>query len=244
MADIRNMQDVPFAMVERDIAQNDSLSLKAKGLYAVMVSYPKDWVFNMNHLASVSTDGMHATRSAFNELMELDLVRQRNVRGDDGRWLGFEYVVTGSQFSERGKSEAGKSEAGKSQPTNIEVTNKEVTNKQKKDHSSQEKVTKARDVYNQNRGRLPEALPSKSRDRKLLDLIKERGETQALEILQVATKFVARDDFWIEKKYGLTNLLRHIDAKFEAARSEAPTQTKPASTFTSLAEQLIEDEDV
>ena len=242
MSDVRNMQDVPFAMVERDVLQNDHLSLKAKGLYALMVSYPKDWTFNLRHLSTVSTDAIHATRSAFTELAEAGLVVQRELRDANGKFNGTEYVVTGLRLSAHGKPAYGKSAYGKSQPTNKIDTNKQSTNKQKNNLSQKESIKKLRDAYNQNRGRLPEALASGQRDTALAKLIKNEGLEAAITKVSAATAFVASDSFWVENKYGLTNLLRHLDAKFEAARTQEETQ-KPVE-FTSLADQILGADDV
>ncbi len=85
-------------------------------------------------------------------------------------------------------------------------------------HRSASTVEELFEIYNQHRGKLPEAvkLNSKRIDR-LTDLAKEHGADEAAKLLADATQCVAQDAFWLERGYGLDNLLAELGRVLEKA---------------------------
>src|SRR5690554_485601 len=90
---IRNRPRDKFVMIRNAAMQDRELSLKAKGLLGVMLSFPDDWVYYMHHLEAQSTDGRDSTRSVMRELLTAGYVIRRPARGEDGRLQGYEYLV-------------------------------------------------------------------------------------------------------------------------------------------------------
>jgi len=74
----------PFARVPRDTLQDEGLSLKAKGIIALLASLPPDWTVYQSHLVKVSTDGRDALRSGLEELEEAGYLYRHRIRNDDG----------------------------------------------------------------------------------------------------------------------------------------------------------------
>lgn len=70
------------------------MTMQAKFLLLLMLSYPTDWEFSLDHLSKQSKNGITATRSAFNELMTLGYVWRTRVRFEDGTWGHYDYTVT------------------------------------------------------------------------------------------------------------------------------------------------------
>lgn len=64
------------------------------------------------------------------------------------------------------------------------------------------------EAWNQHRGRLP-AVTTMNTKRKgaIRALVKEHGPDTALDLFRDAVRAVARDDFWLERQYGLDTLL-------------------------------------
>lgn len=69
-----------------------NLSWKAKGILSNMLSLPDDWDYSLAGLATLSSDGMSATRSAIKELEEHGYLIRRPIR-KDGRISDWEYLI-------------------------------------------------------------------------------------------------------------------------------------------------------
>lgn len=92
---VKKRDEHPFVMLERATLQMTSLSLKARGLWAVCMSYPDNWEFNVRHLSThVSEhDGKTAVRSALRELEAAHLASLERVRNEDGTLSGTRWVI-------------------------------------------------------------------------------------------------------------------------------------------------------
>ena len=72
-----------FTVLYNGVLENPRLSFKAKGLWAYCMSRPDNWHFHVNHLATVSKEGIDAVYSAIKELEAEGLVEktQKNQGG-------------------------------------------------------------------------------------------------------------------------------------------------------------------
>lgn len=68
------------------------LSLRAKGLLAMMLAFP---TMNLMELESFSTDGRSATRKAAAQLRYAGYIKRTMERGPDGKSRGTRYRVVG-----------------------------------------------------------------------------------------------------------------------------------------------------
>ena len=68
------------------------LSLKAKGLLSLMLSLPDTWDYNIKGLATLSSDGETAVRSAVTELEDYGYVKRTPIRVN-GRIADWEYDI-------------------------------------------------------------------------------------------------------------------------------------------------------
>ena len=69
-----------------------TLSWKAKGILSNMLSLPDDWDYSLAGLATLSSDGMSATRSAIKELEEHGYLIRRPIY-ESGRIRDWEYLI-------------------------------------------------------------------------------------------------------------------------------------------------------
>lgn len=83
-----------FVILNKNFLQDNTLSLKAKGLLAYLLSLPDDWKIYVNELAGHSTDGTQATRSAINELKERGYITYVRKRNDSGTFSQGEYIIS------------------------------------------------------------------------------------------------------------------------------------------------------
>lgn len=79
-------KDNPYTTISNKILQNKSLSWKARGLLAYMLSLPKNWKFNMKHLESQATEGPYQLKQAIKELEDAGHLVRRRVHVD-GRFI-------------------------------------------------------------------------------------------------------------------------------------------------------------
>ncbi len=91
---VRLRRERPYVVLETATLRLKTISFKARGLWAMCMSYPDDWAFRMDHLASMSEhDGKGAVRSALKELEAKGLAALEEVRGDGGQMAGKRWVI-------------------------------------------------------------------------------------------------------------------------------------------------------
>jgi hypothetical protein len=222
---IRKRTDSRFTITPNEIAQSKHLSHGAKGLLLQMLSYPNDWAFNLRHLASQSASGLHATRTAFEELQTAGYVTRTLQRDDRGHLLGYEYTVTDTptvvRFSDDGYSDNGEPHATNTELTKTNQTktktqsNTLVVNAENEPVAITLSATPTRvsnqellDIWNQHCGVLPKVEKLNGRRGSALNQIRKEHGDATRERFANAVKQVASDPYWIEKSYGFDNLIR------------------------------------
>lgn len=122
----------PYVMLNKQFLDNESLSWKAKGILAYLLSLPDDWQIYATELVKHSNDGMASLTSGIEELIKAGHITRKQRRDAGGKFKGYEYRVNEHSHrmrkSENGKSENGKSENGKPLTTNNNFTNNNFKN--------------------------------------------------------------------------------------------------------------------
>lgn len=94
MAIIRSKRDRNFSIIDNDLLNDSSLSFKARGLLAYMLSKPDDWKFYTTELARRSSkDGVTAIRSALEEIEKAGYLIRRKNRKEDGQFDGINWKL-------------------------------------------------------------------------------------------------------------------------------------------------------
>ena len=87
-------KDRPYVMLDKRLAEDRSLSWKAKGLMAYMLSRPDDWQIRVTDLVRRSPGGESAVRSGLRELEQRGyIVRKRRHDAATGRFAGIMLTV-------------------------------------------------------------------------------------------------------------------------------------------------------
>ena len=95
MTTIRVEHKKNYTCISNDAIRDGRLSLKARGLHHLLLSYPNDWRVNTDYLASeCDRDGKTALLSAMTELEEWGYLTRRKVKDEKGKFFGWERVVT------------------------------------------------------------------------------------------------------------------------------------------------------
>ena len=73
--------------------KDTALSLKAKGLLSMFLSFPDDWNYTTRGLASICKEGVEAIGNTIKELEKARYIVRRQLRGTNGRITDTEYVI-------------------------------------------------------------------------------------------------------------------------------------------------------
>lgn len=90
---IRIKRTSSYTTLQNGMVLDQRLSLKARGLMAVMLSRPDDWEFSVSGLAAFCGCGKDAIRSALAELEATDYLLRRQIHADDGSFASNEYIL-------------------------------------------------------------------------------------------------------------------------------------------------------
>ena len=75
-----------FTILANEILRHPQLTLRARGLLALLLSYPDNWRTSSESLARVCPDGRDAIRTALRELETAGFIVRRKYQDDAGRW--------------------------------------------------------------------------------------------------------------------------------------------------------------
>lgn len=121
-----------YATIPNELLNDDSISLKAKGMYAFIQSKPDDWDFSAERISKQLKEGMPSVKSALQELESNGYLLRKRFQNNKGYWeieyFLFENPKVGNPMAENlmvGNPPAENPIIGK--PTNI--TNKDYSNK-------------------------------------------------------------------------------------------------------------------
>ena len=73
--------------------KDTTLSLKAKGLLSMFLSFPEDWNYSTRGLAKICKEGGEAVGNTIKELEKAGYIVRRQLRGANGRITDTEYII-------------------------------------------------------------------------------------------------------------------------------------------------------
>ena len=94
MADVIHVQrSRGYTVLPNGILRDAGLSLKTKGLFAIILSLPEDWDYSVAGLATVAGCGRDAIRSALGEMEQAGYLTRARSHGDGGKFTGIVYTI-------------------------------------------------------------------------------------------------------------------------------------------------------
>ena len=82
-----------YTVMSNHHLKDTALSLKAKGLLSMFLSFPDDWNYNTRGLAAICKEGVDAIGNTIKELEKAGYIVRRQLRGANGRITDTEYVI-------------------------------------------------------------------------------------------------------------------------------------------------------
>lgn len=90
----KNQSGLGFTVIDNSMLRDSSLTLKAKGLLALMWSLPDGWAFSAEGLAKLSKDGRDGTRVALQELEDCRYLIRHLKRDETGKVTDMDYTIS------------------------------------------------------------------------------------------------------------------------------------------------------
>jgi hypothetical protein len=117
-----------FTILSNDLLRCRTLSLRARGLLAMLLSYPDNWRTSAENLAKVCVEGRDAIRSALAELEAAGYIRRQKTQDEEGRWSTATIVYDTPQPSP-GSSTIHPQPATDNQASETQASKEELTKK-------------------------------------------------------------------------------------------------------------------
>lgn len=83
----------PFTTIYNSVIRDTRLSLKARGLFAVMASLPDDWEFTVGGLATAAGVGKDTIRTTLNELQKVGYLVREQSHDEGGKFAKNVYIL-------------------------------------------------------------------------------------------------------------------------------------------------------
>lgn len=90
---IRIRREDGYTVLPNRLLRDDRLSLKTKGLFCMMLSFPGDWTYSICGLVSMCGTGRDAIRGALRELEAAGYLGRERSHAEDGRFCGMIYTL-------------------------------------------------------------------------------------------------------------------------------------------------------
>ena len=90
---VRVIKSKDYTTICNRIFKDRRLSLKAKGLLAMLLSFSDNWNLSIKGLIAILKEGETAIRSTMNELIKHGYVERERVKNKKGVLIGIDYTV-------------------------------------------------------------------------------------------------------------------------------------------------------
>lgn len=224
-------QKSPFTQVPNALLTDPNLSMKAKGLYAIMYAKPDGWTFYEGALVKESRDGAEAVSTGLRELVEAGWLRRERMKNAQGQFAAYEYEILVDQrrFPAPGKPPR-ENRGGKPPPNNTDgsKTEKSPPNPQggERDESHSEGFKAVCAAYRK-------ASPSRADEDAAWRVWREKGcEKDAADILRAVPELAKTERWRADDGRWVPNLSKFLrDAQWKGvAPADGPTEEERRAT--------------
>ena len=101
MAIYRIHKEDNYVIVDKAFLMNEKISLKAKGLLALLLSYPDNWQFYEAEIVQHAADKANSLSSGLKELIENGYIVRKLGKDETGKFKGYEYHIYEKPITEK-----------------------------------------------------------------------------------------------------------------------------------------------
>ena len=210
---IRVKKETGYVVIDKTFLDDKSLSWKAKGIMAYMLSKPDDWTFYLDELMKHSTDGKSSFRSGFKELQNAGYVHRVKHRQEDGT---FEWETIVHERPHTDFPQVDNPSMEKPQMDNRTLLNNDpLSNDELSNDKDKPSISKAREIYEHylskniiNHNKMTSAMRTNINAR-----LRDYSYEQLIQVIDNYSIIYASDDYWFTHKYGLADLMRDKDVR-------------------------------
>lgn len=234
-----------FTAIPNSILRDQELSTGAVGLYCFLFSHTKDFSITVEFLTGAFKDGKSSVKSKIKELQDAGYLEKERVKGDNGLFIGYNYVLRLERAAENRTAQSTcstdyvqtENQPHRNQPqSNININN---TNKKELLPSSQKSVSYSKivkDAFPHFKDLFIGAIIPKNKSQETtwlnaLQFLERNGYN--LRDCYAAIKWARQDPFWepnvlslppLTKAKGGVRKLDNILAKYKAVQKD---QSRP-----------------
>ena len=151
MAIYRIHKEDNYVIVDKAFLLNEKISLKAKGLLALLLSYPDNWQFYEAEIVQHAADKANSLSSGLKELIENGYIVRKLGKDETGKFKGYEYHIYEKPITEKPIMEKPIMENPITEKpiteNSVLLNNKDTKNKNTKTASSPELASEFKEWY-------------------------------------------------------------------------------------------------
>ena len=136
-----------FTQIPNSFLDNPTLSAKAKGIMAYLLSKPDNWKFYATDIISHFKDGRDGIATGIEELEAEGFLARNRVKNEKGQFVGWEYAI---RLAENGNSDFGKSDTNNTNTisnTNIEEKENYIKEKEEQNRTIEQQAIEVYKAY-------------------------------------------------------------------------------------------------
>jgi len=123
-----------YGIAPNRLLNSKEISLGAKGLFTFLQSKPEGWSFSVKRISNQTKDGKDGITSKLRELEKAGYLKRIPVKDKNGKWDGYDYLLSDLPFTENPSTEKPLTEnpatLSKKDNSNKDYSNKEVESNQ------------------------------------------------------------------------------------------------------------------
>jgi len=204
---VRVIKSKDYTTICNRIFKDKRLSLKAKGLLAMLLSFSDNWNLSIKGLEAILKEGRTSLRSTMSELIKLGYVERQQIRKDN-KFIGVDYIVFESPKSQNLTSQNLTSQ------NSPQVSNNIINNQLNKDNSKNQFFIEVMAFKNYNKELLIEFFEYWSEPTKKGVLKKDTMKTWSTS--RRLKTWAKNESKWALNSVGISKVDKHLQSHNEA----------------------------
>ena len=204
---VRVIKSKDYTTICNRIFKDRRLSLKAKGLLAMLLSFSDSWKLSISGLEAILKEGKASIRTTMNELIKCGYVEREQIR-EDGMFLGVDYTVFESPKCDFRKS------VFPTSGNQTQVSNNIINNQSNKDNSKIEFFDEVMAFKNYSKEMLTDFFEYWSEPTKKGIMKKDTMKTWATS--RRLKTWAKNESKWMLNSVGISKVDKHLQTHNEA----------------------------